>query len=296
MRFLDHANARPMIAKENKFSFIFFAFAFLSVFLCLKSHDAHAWGMKAELKNERVLHSSLITKAMRNNSISYCLTIEPKPSASLENEVSFEFEFALKLWLNALSSIDNHTTLISKKSCDEKVDIVVNLSKKLSGDTSNGAFASTTFKENLEDDYTLIKIDTDYVWKETRNIAGSPNGLYRWQTIRQAAFHQQDDLSYLLKKISILTPKNVDELAQESSRSAVAIYWTTYRAFIHELGHGFGLCDTVSDLINSQCDTQIRSPNAQPESVMKTSNFFYLTQDDLDGLYAIHKYINELKK
>lgn len=78
----------------------------------------------------------------------------------------------------------------------------------------------------------------------------------------------------------------VQTFATSRNLDYVSVFWSTYRALIHELGHSFGLCDTYIATMKDRCDPNFSSVD-QPSSVMKDSNYFYLTDDDKEGIQRL---------
>lgn len=254
-------------------------------------NTAAAWGLKLELHSIRSWQASLTFKAVTLGTITYCLDIAPDLTTRFPPAVlAIETEAALQLWTTLLSAPHGRGISIQHVACQADVDLRVVIGAHQSGDTANGAYAQTMPAANPEQDYILIKIDADYVWHETRGLSGNANGNYGWHTTMQelgiAALTQ---LAPMLDAISIAQPRSVDAVAQALHLPHSTVFWTTYRALIHELGHGFGLCDTKQELLEQDCDPAWRSQGTQPSSVMADSNYFYLTEDDKAGIIFLQK-------
>jgi hypothetical protein len=254
-------------------------------------HAAAAWGIKHELRSTRSWKASLTFKAITRNAITYCLDIAPDFTARFPPaELAFETDAALQLWTIPLRPPHGGRIRIQQVACHGAVDLHVVIGPRQPGDNANGAYAQTMRAPDPAEDYILIKIDTDYIWHETRGVAGNANGNYGWQTTMQAlGITALAQLAPTLDAISITPPRSVDAVAQALHLPHSTVFWTTYRALIHELGHGFGLCDTNQELLEQDCDPLWRSQGAQPSSVMADANYFYLTADDQAGIMYLQK-------
>jgi hypothetical protein len=70
---------------------------------------------------------------------------------------------------------------------------------------------------------------------------------------------------------------------------------SSWPTILHEMGHAFGLVDTYSGLWNDQADRRLLS-KSQSTAVMSGLGYVNFLKDDLDGLAAIRKAIqNKLK-
>ena len=73
---------------------------------------------------------------------------------------------------------------------------------------------------------------------------------------------------------------------------------STYPNILHELGHGFGLCDTADAEYELGCDMNYVSARFHEiEGVMKVINYLYLTDDDQEGVSELAKrFVSMVKK
>lgn len=263
-----------------------FIAALLALTLNLIPDTVAAWGIKHELRSLRSWQASLTFKAVMHGTITYCIDIAPDlttrfPPAAL----AIETEAALQLWTTPLLTPHGGHISIQQVACQAAADLRVVIGAHQSGSTANGAFAQTMHAPHPTQDYILIKFDADYRWHETRGLPGNANGDYAWQnTMQGLGLASLTQLAPTLTAISITRPRSVDAVAQALTLPHSTVFWTTYRALIHELGHGFGLCDTNQEWREKDCDTSWRNQGAQPSSVMTDSNYFYLTDDDQAGI------------
>ena len=189
----------------------------------------------------------------------YTLALEGEAASRFTApQVEAEIERALAVWTKGLEAAGGSRARGRKAGPGERCDLRVELGPRHPGDRSNGAFTQHILGRP---DFMLVRINVDYVWHE-----GGTD--YRWRSM----------------PFSLGT---VDDVAQQLGLTHPAVFWTTYRGFLHEFGHAFGLADTGDDLLRLQSDARSRSPGPQPNSLMKTSNYFYLTPDDRAGLAAL---------
>lgn len=258
--------------------------------LLLLASPAYGWGLKQELvQTPRWLAASLTARAWRQPQIRYCLDLPSAeavrfPAASLHPQITA----ALQLWLTPLVAQKGSPVGVAPVPCTDAFDLKIVFGSTAAGDTANGAFTAVLRQDQPAHDAMVVKIDSDYVWHETRNLPGNPNGAYHWQDFAVFARPERGEtLASLLADVSAHQPQSLDQFAAARGLGHSAVFWTTYHTFIHEFGHAFGLCDTNEALLAQQCHPQWRSAGAQPSSVMRDSNYFYLTADDRAGLRAV---------
>lgn len=241
--------------------------------LCLGS-DGHAWALKSMLDDPALLRSTLTSKVLKNHRIRYCLVMEEPCAALPRGTVKLELLMALSLWTKPLGPCG-----YDEVTPDQPWDLKVEVGRTPAGDTSHGAFCRHLGSG------VVIRINSDFVWTETRSLPSNPNGTYTWHTLTSVlgpgvTFER-------VARDAAQRHLSLDDLAVQYTLSHSTLFYTSYRAFVHELGHAFGLADTNSEQLARQNDGRWRSPGEQPNSVMKTSNFLYLTPDDLAGLRAV---------
>ncbi|MBS2036088.1 hypothetical protein JST97_13955 [bacterium] len=237
----------------------------LAVLVAVSPH-ARGWGLKKELLNPSIGRLCLTYKALHSRVLRFRL-VQDQESRRLfpPEQMRAEINSALALWSAPMGSLRWRE---STGACDLRIEF----GPTPAGDTSNGAFTA------VDKDCLVVRINRDYVWRERRGLPGNANGDYRWEPF---------------PGLAQLTPNlTVDALAQQRGVAHSRVFWTSYRAFVHEFGHAFGLADT-NELLTSQSSPDLCSPGPQPDSVMKTSNYFYLTPDDLEGLRQARKLLRE---
>jgi len=257
-----------------------------------------AWGLKNELKNSRALAASLSAKAIKKSEISYCLKIDPVAERTFVlSQMELEAQSALKLWSQSFANAGNKVAKIKLEPDCGLSDLVIHIGNKEAGDLSNGAYTQLQLAKGPVEkvnskDFILIKINQDSVWNETRSLSGNRNGLYKFASFSSLTKYKKNmDLAALINWVSFLNPATVDQVSRALGISHGTVFWTTYRALLHEMGHAFGLCDTTKELFETQCDSKWSSGGPQEPSLMLNSNFFYITQDDKLGLRQLRQRI-----
>lgn len=245
---------------------------FLLGLTCTQPQPAYAWALKKELRQARARELCLASKALSQRLIRYSLRVQPGFD---DGDMQVEVEQALALWMESFpgSSVQR---VEPGRSCDLRIEF----GPRPRGDRSNGAFSA------VERDCMLVHINTDHVWHENRGLPGNANGDYCWQPFSALANPGQS-LSALIQSSRPLT---LDQFARQRGLSHSTVFWTTYHTFLHEFGHCFGLADT-NELLVVQSEPAMSS-STQPDSVMKTSNYFSLTADDRQGLQQAIQFVS----
>ncbi|MCB9771909.1 MAG: hypothetical protein H6754_05110 [Candidatus Omnitrophica bacterium] len=249
--------------------------------MCLTfATPAHTWGLKKELNNPETASTCLTVKALKNKEIVYSLKIDPEFLNNFPvSELSLEIETALRIWLIHLEKLSGSHVKISRNENTDQSDLVVEIGRREPGDDSNGAFTQTILQPAPQRNFIKVKINADLMSSKTQTS-------YQYQRISKFLEHDES-LESMLEEISFQEPQTLDEFANRRNITHADVFWTPYRVFSHEFGHAFGLCDTNPDLFEAQCDPEYRSTPPQRPSIMLYSNFFYLTNDDLEGLKTL---------
>ncbi|MBF0297161.1 MAG: matrixin family metalloprotease [Oligoflexia bacterium] len=281
---------------------LMFMFIFMLMFLSSKSW---AYGHDKWVDHEKWWKSYLIHKIINKNDLTFCVVVKDK-RLSKEN-ISIEVNTALKLWIRSIDVFfkngeNNQSTIkISEINCDKKntnpldimsvrmVDLFVEVAAEDIFVDLNGYYLPKVYNNH---NYAYIKVNLAML----DNYEGK---IYKWNDTFMVL--KKDNLSKLDKEkylweISVNSPTDVATLAKKNNIEYRELFWTTYKTLIHELGHSIGLCDTKDTLFKDQCDVNFRSSDEQKSSVMKDAKYFYLTEDDLDGIESLVKRFKEKSK
>ena len=236
--------------------------------------QAHAWGLLASL-NTAWVNAALVNRVIQHREIDYCIEIQdPRFVAS---SIQTQAEAALHLWLKPLEPMGIEGVVIRQVDCGNRA---MNLKIQFGPEKLYPTLASYQLPQYDNGHfYTLVKFNSQYVYIES-------NGTHDSMVDFENYVPNGTSLESELGLISLLQPTTVLALSASRSLDYFAVYNTTYRALIHELGHSFGLCDTYAEQIHVNCDPA-RMSVEQPSSVMHDSTYFYLMPDDLAGLKVL---------
>lgn len=253
---------------------------FLTLFLFVGNFaNAYAWGHLKYLNNEWG-DSALIHRVLDDHAISYCIDI--KDNRFNYKSIETQLKMALLLWLKPLEDVGIFgvsvlSTDCLKNSFDLKIEIGPDFTYP-----NLSAFNST--ENDNQHKYSLIKINSAYVYKDDDN-----NKIYE-QIDFEKIVPKDQNLREFLQDISIVNLTTPDDLSDRLKLDSRTVYMATYNSILHELGHSFGLCDLGKESINVNCDPLYMSvgPNEiQPKAQMNDANYFYLTDDDKEGLKSL---------
>lgn len=244
----------------------------------LSTQTAGAWGHSSDL-NQAWKAAHLIFPALEQQEIRYCIQNEA-PERFSTTQLDLELNTALNVWLAPLSlrlgGRSVRVRLIPCSSPDLNLKVTVGPESEY---PELGAYQIPVIEETRI--YSLVKLNSEFIYERENKT---------YQIVPLSSFLPSDaHLRDTLEKISFSHPETVENFAQKVGFPYRAVFWSSYRVLVHELGHSFGLCDTYEPQFD-RCAPDFRSsasPEGQPESVMKTSDFFYLTEDDLAGLEAL---------
>jgi hypothetical protein len=239
----------------------------------LLTTSAFSYGHVVSL-NQWYGRTSLIHDVINSRAINFCVSIENSPRFS-KRSIATQVKMATNMWLKALP-VFNQMTVTEVGCHSSSLDLKVVVKKDLQYPKSSA------YKLN-GDRYDTIIINSGYKRKVSKysNKVVSPIDL-------SSILKKGDKLETVLSK---LTSKqyNTLKLAKKFRISRSQAYYTSYKTIIHEVGHSFGLCDTLNPKNN--CDSRYLT-SRQPKSVMKNSTFMYLTSDDIKGIRSVYKRYN----
>ncbi len=256
------------------------------ILLVAKFESAYAWGHLND-SNGRRHDLRLINKVIKNHKIIYC--IEVKDSSFNYKSIETQLKMALSIWLTPLQDVGVHNITISSSNCvEKKFDLKIEIGSE-SIHQNVSAYETVGFDDQHA--YSLIKINTDYVYKDMqRNKTYEPIDF-------KTLVPKEKNIFEFLQDISIINLRKVDELARILNLDHPSLYFSSYKTILHELGHSFGLCDLNGISSNDNlCDPLYMATHPdkiQPQAIMNDANYFYLTDDDKEGIKSLYiRFVN----
>jgi hypothetical protein len=246
---------------------------FLFISIQVLAPAAHAWGLTTDL-NIGWLNAQLVNHVIQQHEIDYCVQIEDPRFA--QGTIERQVAAVLPLWLKPLEDQGIHGIAIRAVSCENgnfnlKIELGPEANYKTLGSYQLPQYQNGHF-------YSLVKVDSEYLYAGN----GKSYPIVDFETFVPSG----TSLDSLMHFVSIDQPATVQAFAATQRLDYTAVFWSTYRLLIHEIGHSFGLCDTYPSQVHVHCDPAFMSAD-QPSSVMYDSNYFYLTQDDITGIKAL---------
>jgi hypothetical protein len=240
---------------------------------------AFGWGLLTDL-TQNWAGAPLAYSVLLKGSINYCIAIEDPRFR--HDSIKTQIEMALGLWLRAAAGAGVGAVKLIESECsaggfDLKIKLgraeIVNAGAYRLGIQDHGRY------------YWLVAVDSNFLYPEN----GKTYPIVDFDTFLQPG----QSLEETVNRISVDSPTTTQEFAKSLGKVHDAVFWSTYPIFIHEFGHVLGLCDTYAAQIKTQCDPKFMSAD-QPPSVMQTSTFFYLTDDDIAGVTALFNRYKDL--
>lgn len=243
----------------------------LAVLALVSPLKAGAWGLSTEL-NESWAQARMVFPALRQKKILFCIKNE-EPARFDSDSIALQVESALRLWLEPVAAMGITGIEVARVECSAgNFNLLVQLGKETQY-TGLGSYQLSSWDDAHY--YSLVKFDSGFV----SDYGGKKTSITDFQKFSRNLASQNAQIQH----ISFAAPKTVFGFSQEQSLDSNQVFWSTYPSLIHELGHSFGLCDTYEAPEKDQCDPAYSSAT-HPSSVMKESNFFYLTPDDVTAI------------
>jgi hypothetical protein len=250
-------------------------FLFCSFFISIQaiSSAAFAWGHIIYFNDPDLAAVHLVFPALKSHRISYCLAIDSAVANRFE-ETSIEAQInsVIQIWLRP---VQDHGLIgrvqILRTPCSENTfDLKIAIGPELKY-PSLGSYQL----ESLEKDhkFTLIKINSNFQWDSV-------------SVVDFKALVGPSKFTSVLSRLQQTDAVSPDQFGMDNGLDYYTLFWSTQRILLHEMGHSFGLCDTIPSQVSLHCD-----PNHLTQqfklSVMSDSNFLSLTNDDIDGIVSV---------
>jgi len=243
----------------------------------LSSSCVLAWGHIDTLQNPKWVESHLVLPTIRNKEIKYCLTIDPKHLQEFPvKSMKLQVESALRTWLIPVQNAGLIGDVkITRVKCDtNKYDLKVDMGPE-SKYPELGAYQIE--RNDNGRPFSLVRINTEFEWEGFKYI--DTYKIFKLESIQ--------DLKGMLAGFEALRELEVTEFATANTVERNQLFWTTQRVFLHEIGHAYGLCDTIPTQ-RQNCDSNYLTEQTEG-SVMSNSMYMTLTKDDEDGIISLFK-------
>lgn len=243
-------------------------------FFALRAVPAFAWGLSTEL-NESWAQARLVFPALQQKTIRYCIKNEVVARFDSDS-IALQVEAALRLWLEPLKAQGVDGVAVERVPCEAgNFNLLVQIGEETEWKTL-GSYQLSSWDDTHY--YSLVKLDSTFL----SQIGGKG---YPIADFKEYAGSLADEAA-LIRDSSREHPQTVPAFAAAHHLDPYAVFWSTFPSLLHELGHSFGLCDTYDAPVKDQCDPKYSS-QANPSSVMKDSNYLYLTGDDVTAIKAL---------
>ena len=273
-------------------------FAAIFSAMSLASSRALAWGEERDLST-KWRRTFLEYPVLRHHRINYCVSIKLakdkngkliNPGDFSARSIGEQTKMALQLWLTAVSrnSLNGPVIINQFPTCYSK-----NINLIISIGPSNRHWALTMGEYNTSGYYL------SHVYINTNSIHS-----FYWNS--QALHVPTYDFQYLLHsylpgwslkgfmKYANTEKMDVNSIGKIANAPAAYFGFSSYAVLLHEIGHAFGLCDTINNPRDYDCDPRhvsVANPADQPPSVMRDADYYYLTSDDRAGVRdAFHRF------
>lgn len=232
---------------------------------------AHAWGLSTELK-ESWATARLVFPVARERRIRYCIRNEA-PARFNDASVALQIESALRFWLEPLKAQGITGVKIERVPCSgRKFHLLVQFGEEKRW-PALGSYQLSSWDDRHY--YSLVKFDAGF----TARIGGKSYPIVDFRGYASSLKAEEA----LIRRPAQAKPQSVPDFAKARNLEEGAVFWSTFPALLHELGHSFGLCDTYDATMKDQCDPALSSAE-QPASVMRDANYLDLTPDDATAI------------
>lgn len=261
---------------------VFFG-AFFCMLLTAPFQEAYAWGHSRDL--DSAWHGAhLVFPVLKHGTIRYCLEIDPRdPEAGNrfpDPSVDAQLLTVLNVWLRPVyeAGLADKVSIV-RVTCD---DPSVNLRVLIGEETKYvrlGAY-QIIGQGSAGQMFSTIKIATQFLWKN-------------YGFVDTASFFRGNGFYRVLQEIAFEDGYALNSFSSKYGLDRHAVFWSTYRVLLHELGHSFGLCDTIESQLG-RCDHGFLT-DQRKNSVMSDSWYMSLTSDDREGILQLFRRFQHLR-
>jgi hypothetical protein len=253
---------------------------FTVVGLCLLfASKGMAWGLLDPTGYWR--KATITYKLKQTNTITYAVSVANNDRID-ENSISIQAEVAMGLWLNAVPELENRNIRMIQVEKDSDPDLMIAVDffgqkEKMVNKVDTGVGTHPSGKL-----FKRIRINLDFHLES--------NGSSSVEQDVKVLF--RNDLGSLKENLIAVSSKKMTlrDIEKINNVERNLAWFNTFTSLIHEIGHTFGLCDMYKENI-ATCNPDFISPNAcQVPSVMR-EYYFFLQEDDIEGIRKAFEYI-----
>jgi len=254
-----------------------------TILFLLLGQPSYGWGLKEEaIPKSYWFKSHLIENVVNGREIRYAVEIKDLESFP-EWSIRAQTEAALRLWLEPLQQAGIAIPKIVRVSPnDSKLDLLVKIGPDPIIWPGRNAAAHILSRPSDGRLYSLVAIDPKVAvdFGGGKKICAKDSRHY----IRGPEKSFSERLMPAIKRY-----KSIDNWAKQVGESRDLLWNSTLPKLIHEIGHSFGLADTVSQaMLNQQSRPDLQS-KTHGEGVMKKADYLLPQEDDRNSMLQLAK-------
>jgi len=246
--------------------------------MSVSSTSAYAWGHIDIFNNPNWAPSHIVFPAIQNKEIKYCLSVEPSQLKNFPmKSMKLQIESALKAWLVPVQQAGfiGDVKITRVKCALDTFDLKVAIGPEL--EYPNLAAFQIERKTEQGRNYSFVRIDTNF----------QDEGIKFIDSFKLLKLEEITDLKGMLAAFEVLRDEEALAFAEANGVDYDQLFWSTQRVLLHEIGHAYGLCDTIPTQ-RKNCDPDYLTEQDKG-SVMSDSSYVTLTKDDEDGIISLFK-------
>ena len=251
--------------------------AAVSLALICHAPPAFAWGHFKSLRNSKRLNAHLVSAVLLQKRIDYCVEIADQSQSRFDSSsMKLQVEAAIESWLAPVreAGLVGEVSLVNVDCSNQSA----NLKLRVGPEEKFPQYAAFQIERDENNhDFTQIKINSEYVWNS--------EPMVDFKSILKIS---EASIFPFLMNLTHLREPGIQDFADHHHVSYTQVYNSTYHVLLHEMGHAFGLCDTLLKLISVQCDPTFVTP-VMHDTLMSDSTFVQLTPDDRTGIEELFR-------
>lgn len=249
----------------------------MGLFISVTCAQALAWGHQLDLRDPKLRPAYLAPIALLAHEIRFCVSIDPSVASQFDSDsIHTQTQAVLQAWLNPAQQV-RAVSSVTLRAVDCKLNRF-DLKVVLGPDQKYPQLGSyhDIFTDGARN-YSVIHINTEY--RTPTKIA-----IVDYKSLMRLESH--DELVASLDRLAQNQGFSSIDFAKYAGLEHDPVFWSTFRILLHEVGHAFGLCDTLSSLSKTDCDPDFLTSISR-QTVMSDSTYMSLTKDDEIGIVAL---------